>query len=217
MFLFCSIGAGLIACKKSTNSENSTTENQINDSVRKAQEEEALWKKAEAEAEQVPLPDKVNALTDSANIAWLMLTKTDERKFKAIHELLDYTKKFKKYNKAQFDSVKLALKQTESLRYDENNVSDKNRIDDYNMALEQLMDVLFRFVEVTPDFQKYKYCGELQTTIKMYDDQDFNLRMKYNSFARDYNEILTKRKDELQKLGEKYAKLETMKTFPVGE
>ncbi|SFF38153.1 hypothetical protein [Thermoflexibacter ruber] len=190
------------------------TSSQTQDSTQIADEDP--WANVELEDENDPfrgltLDKKLDAILDSIDIQWYAWNKNDDERNANIGVFIQELAKLPKHNKAALDSVKMLHQRALELKLTQANLSDSKRIDDYDANTELLMAKLTSLMQNTPQIEKCKPCRNLFSQIKNADENEFILRKTYDDNVFILNEVLTKEKNNIEKLGDKY---KSIKPFP---
>lgn len=194
------------------NKQKSTTDTQ--DSTQIAEDDP--WANVDLEDESDPfrglaLDKKLDAILDSIDIQWYAWNKNDDERNANIGLLIQELAKLPKHNKATLDSVRVLHQRSLELKLTQANLSESKRIDEYDANTELLMGKLTSLMENTPRIEKCKLCSELFSQIKNADENEFILRKTYDDNVFILNEVLTKEKNNIEKLGDKY---KNIKPFP---
>jgi hypothetical protein len=178
--------------------------------------EEDPWANVDLEDETDPfsgltLDKKLDAILDSIDIQWYAWNKNDDERNANIGIFIQELAKLPKHNKATLDSAKVLHQKALELKLTQANLSESKRIDDYDANTELLMAKLNSLMQNTPQIEKCKPCGSLFSQIKNADENEFMLRKTYDDNVFILNEVLSKEKNNIEKLGDKY---KNIKPFP---
>lgn len=146
----------------------------------------------EKKAEEIA-PDSVkvvyNSLNDSVMMAWKDISSTEEGKLSDMKRLLQEISYTSSFNKERYDSLYNYLQQVYALRFEAETMTSQ-QIDKYDSAVNRLQREVISFARNHPQFEQYPLMGRLADSIESADQRTLFLRVRYDDFARDYNDFL---------------------------
>ncbi|AHM62554.1 hypothetical protein D770_21525 [Flammeovirgaceae bacterium 311] len=138
-------------------------------------------------------PDSVtfvyNSLNDSITRAWEDISSTEEGKLSDMKRLLEEISYTPSYNKVRYDSLWNHLQQVYALRFEAETMTSQ-QIDRYDSAVSRLQREVVDFARTHPSFEQYPLMEKLSDNIEAADQRTLFLRVRYDEFAREYNDFL---------------------------
>jgi hypothetical protein len=145
-------------------------------------------------------PDSVtvvyNSLNDSIKVAWQNISTTEEGKLSDMKRLLQEISYTPSYDKARYDSLWDNLQQVYALRFEAETMTSR-QIDRYDSAVSSLQREILDFARNHPDFYEYAIMEKLVDSIAAADQKTLFLRVRYDNYAKDYNDFLKGNKGRL--------------------
>lgn len=138
-------------------------------------------------------PDSVlvvfNSLRDSVTLAWQDISETEDSKLSDMKRLLQEISYTPVYDQARLDSLSNRLQQVYAMRFEAETMTSE-QIDAYDSAVASLQRDIIRFAQNHPSFEQYPLMARLSDSISAADQRTLFLRVRYDNFARDYNDFL---------------------------
>ncbi len=165
-------------------------------------------------------PDSVmlvyNSLTDSVKVAWQDISTTEDGKLSDIKRLLEEISYAPNLNKNRYDSLYNQLQQVYALRFEAETMTSK-QIDKYDSAVSKLQREVIDFAHANPSFEQYPLMARLTDSIQAADQRTLFLRVRYDNFARDYNDFLKGNKGSFIQPSDTAAPLQQRPLFQLSE
>jgi hypothetical protein len=197
------------SCKQ-TKEEKTQAEKEIQ---KDSTEIEEIWD-IPAEVDNRPLNVKVDSLRGSVEAAYKEMTENESQKFAALRSMLENTRFIKGFKYAEeVSKIRKALEETEKLRFSRETLSDGARMSAYDKKTEELIAMVQALYELTNQFEGNVSASKAAAEVISRDQDDFFFRKNYSKAVREYNELISKNRSEIEKLGEKYNGLRAEKDF----
>lgn len=129
------------------------------------------------------------SLNDSLAVRWEAMIAEDDQKLADMRRLLQEISYFPVYNKARLETLQTQLQHLYDIRYEPESMTSE-QIDQYDSATAALKNEIIQFANEHPDVEKYPLVGQLIDSIEASDQRVIFHRVKYDNYARDYNEFL---------------------------
>jgi len=157
--------------------------------------------------------NRIDSLVNRFESVWALLEQSDQSKFDNIRALAEEIKKGKTYDKNLLDSLPILEKKAIEAKFDHINMAEGSKIDQYDLAVEALMDAAKRLLASSPEAQKSEICTQLLERVYQLYDQDVYYRKEYDNAVREYNTLISTNAETLKTLGEKYATYQKLPVF----
>jgi len=159
------------------------------------------------------LKNVFQGLTDSVDVSWRAMIKTDDNKIMSIKRLLQEVSYTKTHNTPLLDSLQSMQTALPGKRYtSETMISEQ--IDAYDFATDSLISSLPRLLASVPNIESYPLCTELNQEIQAANEGILVERIHYDKHARAYNQFVKEYAKELKEVG--YGDLMPKKLFQLG-
>jgi hypothetical protein len=142
------------------------------------------------------------ALQDSMLQAWNTMIHDDNRKIKAMHDLLHELMVSNPEKSEELNSYKDRLDHLISLRYDQKSMSDTGIVTEYDFASNSLVTELIALAETQKDFAYNTKLQKLVNNIMEADQRVNNYREEYDFIASQYNRFIEGNRSMLNEISE---------------
>ena len=144
------------------------------------------------------LTDTYLALQDSMLWAWNMMINDDNRKIKAMHNLVHHLLVSGEHNKDELMALEKRLEQLSHLRYSQKTMANEDVVAEYDFASQSLISELTSLAEASIGSSNDSTVQELVDQITVADQRVTSYREEYDSIAKDFNTFLDKNKAYLK-------------------
>lgn len=128
-------------------------------------------------------------LNDSLALRWEILAREEDQKLANMRRLLEEVSNFPVYNKARLDTLQRQLGQVYEMRIEPETLTSE-KIDRYDSASSAIRNNIIDYVSQHPDVEKYPLATGLVDSLSSADQRILLHRVKYDNYARDYNQFL---------------------------
>lgn len=133
-------------------------------------------------------------LRDSMLETWNTMISDDNRKIKAMHNLLHELKVSDPVNREEYAHYEERLDQLEKIRYTQKTMADAQVIEEYDFASNSLVADLISVAESQTQFSYNTTMQKLVETIRTADQRVVNYRIEYDRIAAAYNQFIENNK-----------------------
>ena len=159
---------------------------------------------------------QLDILRDSVNAQWQEMIASDDAKIKTTTQLLQALEQQPGTDRTQLQQLTQTNSRLHQLRYDQQTMAVSERIDAYDAAQDSLLHAVY--VLTLPDAGAPTPTIEsLAQTVREADDQVVTYRIRYDEAAKRFNDYLQQHQEGLTSLGGKYAKLQPLPLFTIGQ
>jgi hypothetical protein len=158
---------------------------------------------------------QLQVLRDTVNSRWKRMIDSDNQKLVATTAVLHTLESLPGTDKAQVQELSDANNRLLDIRYDQQTMSESERIDAYDAAQESVLRGVYAAVQ--PQLDKSQDVQALTETIKAVDEEVIGYRVRYDQAVKRYNNYLQMHAHTLKKAGRKYAKLQPLPLFELKE
>lgn len=127
---------------------------------------------------------------DSADFAWDVYAKEELEKITDLERLLQEISYTQGYNKFTYDSLSKRLAEVKAMQLEAGSMT-SDKIDAYDNAINEIKGAIIKFAVEHPDFEKVPFMGKLVDSVEARDGRILLYRIKYDNYARDFNNFLT--------------------------
>jgi hypothetical protein len=166
---------------------------------------------------ELPLPQLVDALNDSIRQSWQVLLDSDNAKLAAIKVVIKEIGQISGHNKVLLDSVADMHKILSAAPLNYEQMENPSNIERYDDLFGAMIDKVSRLYNLTRDNKLCTNCASLISGVKESYNDDLVLRMRYDSFVKDFNTVLQQKRDSLNILGGKYQQFKRYPLFSIQE
>ena len=160
---------------------------------------------------------QINILRDSVNAQWQEMIASDDAKIKTTTQLLQALEQQPGTDRTQLQQLTQNNNRLRQLRYDQQSMAASDRIDAYDAAQDSLLHAVYVLALPDADAPPTPTIGSLAQTIREADDQVVTYRVRYDEAAKRFNDYLQQHQEGLTSLGGKYAKLQPLPLFTIGQ
>lgn len=142
------------------------------------------------------------ALQDSMLQAWNIMIHDDNRKIKAMHNLLHELVMTNPEKREELKAYEERLDHLISLRYDQKSMSETGIVTEYDFASNSLVTELIALAESQKEFAYNTTLQKLDDNIRAADQRVNNYREEYDFIATQYNRFIEKNRGMLKEIDE---------------
>ncbi len=179
--------------------------------------EKARKEAVHEEEEKEELTDEalINRITlshDSLNTVWREMIESDNQKYDDIRRLLLEASYTRSYNPIALEDLQKRTTEALDSRYDQETMTSE-QIDYYDELSESLVKAVFSFVQQTPELQNHGITNQLVVSIQDADNDIIYFRVKYDRWAKEFNQLISNYQSRLQQMGEPYSSYKVKPIF----
>ncbi len=137
---------------------------------------------------------------DSILMAWNVMIDDDNKKIKAMWNLVTEIKNSGTHNADQIKSLEQRIKQLKEIRYTPKNMGNADIIDEYDFATNSLVSEILTLTESHPQFSSNSNLQKLADFIRMADQRIENYRISYDDIVKRYNSFIDENHDRLKEI-----------------
>jgi hypothetical protein len=202
----------MASCKNS-----SQTDKEVQEEI--AEEEENIWEGVPTEEKDTrPFKARFDETIDLMDIAWKNMMASDNAKIRHSQKIVAELTKSSKFKQQKLaDEVMNLVAEIQNSRYDKQSMTDAQHMETYDKTLDELILAVQKLKKKTKKFDEQGTCQYEYSRLMESNQQDAILRGKHDNYAKMYNEMLTSKKTEIEKLGENYQNLEKEPVFNYGD
>lgn len=203
----------MASCKNSTQKDTETQE-EVEET-----EDETLW-------DGVPLEEKdtrslklrFDEKIDLVNISWKNMLAADDEKIRHSQKIVSELNKIPKFKQQKLAKIVMDLvSEIENSRYDRQSMTDAQHMNEYDKTLDELIAAVQKLKKKSKKFDNCEVCKYEYKWLMENNQNDAILRSKHDSYAKAYNQMLSKNRAEIEKIAESYHNLELEPIFNYGE
>jgi hypothetical protein len=155
-------------------------------------------------------------LRDSADANWTRMMASDDKKLTDLRELLQDLSKYPGANQPQLASLRTARARLQAQRYTRQSMASSPLIDRYDTAQDSVLKVVLPIAAPDGNAPSERVRDYVEA-IQLADANVVGYRAHYDAAAKAYNNYLQVHREQLDKLGGKYAKLQPLPLFELGQ
>ncbi len=155
-------------------------------------------------------------LRDSADINWRRMMASDDKKNDDLRELLQDLSKYPNANQAQLAGLRTARARFAKQRYTRQSMASSPLIDRYDAAQDSVLKIVLPLAAPDGNAPSERVRDYVEA-IQLADANVVSFRAHYDAAAKAYNNYLQVHHDDLDKLGGKYANLQPLPLFELGQ
>jgi hypothetical protein len=155
-------------------------------------------------------------LRDSADVNWQRMISSDDKKLTDLRELLQDLSKYPGANQAQLEGLRTARARLPKQRYDRSTMASSALIDRYDTAQDSVLKIVLPLAAPDGNAPSARVRDYVEA-IQLADANVVGYRAHYDRAAKAYNAYLQVHRDELQKLGGKYADSQPLPLFEISQ
>lgn len=137
-------------------------------------------------------------LQDSILFAWNLMINDDNKKIKAMHDLLHELQIAGPFDHEQLKSLNQRVDQLKRIRYTPKSMSNSDVVDEYDFSSNSLVTELIALAESHPAYSYNSILQKLVEHIRMADQRIDNYRLEYDAIVTRYNKFLTDNRHQLK-------------------
>lgn len=160
----------------------------------------------------ISVANQIDLLKAELDSSWMVMQKSDLAKFANMQRLAEELKLIQGSDNAKLESVLLALKGVDSVRYNPRSIEESYRIDQFDSATNSVWSSLRGEVSNNKNADKYQIVHQLITEIQAADDSILFYRKAYDHKVDAFNAYFKQNKKELKR---NYPGFDTLRTYPV--
>ncbi len=155
-------------------------------------------------------------LRDSADVNWRRMMASDDKKNDDLRELLQDLSKYPNANQAQLEGLRTARANFAKQRYTRQSMASSPLIDRYDAAQDSVLKIVLPLAAPDGNAPSERVRDYVEA-IQLADANVVSYRAHYDAAAKAYNNYLQVHHDDLDKLGGKYANLQPLPLFELGQ
>jgi septal ring factor EnvC (AmiA/AmiB activator) len=171
---------------------------------------------AESPASPAAVRAQFDILRDSADVHWTRMMASDDKKLADLRELLQDLSKYPDANQAQLAGLRAARARLPQQRYTRQTMASSPLIDRYDTAQDSVLKIVLPIAAPDGNAPSERVRDYVEA-IQLADANVVGYRAHYDAAAKAYNNYLQVHRDELNKLGGKYANLQPLPLFELGQ
>jgi septal ring factor EnvC (AmiA/AmiB activator) len=171
---------------------------------------------AESPASPAAVRAQFDILRDSADVHWTRMMASDDKKLADLRELLQDLSKYPDANQAQLAGLRAARAHLPQQRYTRQTMASSPLIDRYDTAQDSVLKIVLPIAAPDGNAPSERVRDYVEA-IQLADANVVGYRAHYDAAAKAYNNYLQVHRDELNKLGGKYANLQPLPLFELGQ
>jgi hypothetical protein len=133
--------------------------------------------------------------------AWTTYQTEEEEKLTDLKRLLQEISYTESYNQERYDTLMQAVERIQNNMLDASAMTSR-QIDQFDSAVSSLQSAVIDFAMTHPDFEKYPMMSHLVDSVGTRDQRILFHRVKYDDYARDYNNFLLPARQYVPELSE---------------
>ena len=157
-----------------------------------------------------------DVLRDSVDVKWRSMTESDDQKISITRLLLRELKGQPGISAAQLQGLERANNRLKTRRYDQQTMATSALIDQYDTAQDSLLKAVYP-VAAPNGNAPTENARNLVEGIQQLDAGVVAFRVQYDRAVHQYNDYLKLHRAELESLGGKYATLQPLSFFTIGD
>lgn len=126
------------------------------------------------------------------------MMKDDNEKIDNLRRILQEVEYSGNYNRLTLDSLKNRIEQLAMTRYDQQTMSDSEKINLYDSITNQVLGEVTIFTTRLEQFEEYPIMGRLLQEVFEADERVLHYRISYDRSAKQYNSFIDSYQDDLQ-------------------
>ena len=126
------------------------------------------------------------------------MMKDDDEKLYNLRRLLQEVEYSGSYNRLTLDSLKNQIEQLAATRYDQQSMSDSEKINLYDSMTNQVLGEITIYTTRLEQFEQYPLMGQLLQEVFEADERVLHYRISYDKSAKQYNSFIDAYQDDLQ-------------------
>jgi len=155
-------------------------------------------------------------LRDSADVQWARMMTSDDKKLADLRELLQDLSKYPGANQPQLEGLRTARARLTKQRYTRSTMASSPLIDRYDAAQDSVLKIVLPLAAPDGNAPSERVRDYVEA-IQLADANVVGYRAHYDAAAKAYNNYLQVHRDELNKLGSKYANLAPLPLFELSQ
>jgi hypothetical protein len=155
-------------------------------------------------------------LRDSADVQWTRMMASDDKKNADLRELLQDLSKYPNANQPQLEGLRTARARLAQQRYTRQSMASSPLIDRYDAAQDSVLKIVLPLAAPDGNAPSERVRDYVEA-IQLADANVVSYRAHYDAAAKAYNNYLQVHHDDLDKLGGKYANLQPLPLFELGQ
>lgn len=159
---------------------------------------------------------QLDELRDSADVNWQRMIASDDKTLDNLRELLQDLSKYPGANQPQLAQLRAERASVQKLRYTRTTMASSALIDQYDTAQDSLLRRVYA-VAAPGGNAPTEGVRDRVEAVQAADNNVVSYRAHYDAAAKAYNTYLQVHREELPKLGSKYAGLQPFPLFELGQ
>lgn len=170
----------------------------------------------ESPASPAAVRAQFDILRDSADVQWSRMMASDDKKLADLRELLQDLSKYPNANQPQLAGLRAARARLAGQRYTRSTMASSPLIDRYDAAQDSVLKIVLPIAAPDGNAPSERVRDYVEA-IQLADANVVSYRAHYDAAAKSYNNYLQVHRDDLNKLGGKYANLAPLPLFELGQ
>jgi len=137
-------------------------------------------------------------LSVQVDTTWTAMMKDDDEKLDNLRRILQEVEYSGSYDRLKLDSLKNHIDQLASVRYDQQSMSDSEKINIYDSMTNQVMGEVTIFTTRLEQFDQYPTMGRLLQEVFEADERVLHHRISYDKSVKQYNAFIEAYQQDLQ-------------------
>jgi hypothetical protein len=159
---------------------------------------------------------QLDVLRDSADVNWQRMVASDDKTLDNLRELLQDLSKYPGANQARLAELRGARAHVQKQRYTRETMASSALIDQYDAAQDSLLKQVYAIAAPGGNAPTEGVRDRVEA-VQAADNNVVGYRAHYDAAAKAYNAYLQVHQTELPKLGNKYAGLQPLPLFELGQ
>jgi hypothetical protein len=172
-------------------------------------------KKGEDPEKLKKLKVSIDSLYFERMAAWDSMINEDDKKIRYMGRLLDEINYQLSFDEIKMTKLRADIQGLSGLRYKIDELSQMEKVDDYDAATDSAIRDLMNFVTETPQASDIPLISELMTDIRSMDNSVLQRRNTFDDATMALNELIENNKKNLKKLGAQYSDMEPFPLFVI--
>jgi hypothetical protein len=171
---------------------------------------------ADSPASPAAVRAQFDILRDSADVQWTRMMASDDKKLTDLRELLQDLSKYPGANQPQLAGLRAARARLAKQRYTRSTMASSPLIDRYDAAQDSVLKIVLPIAAPDGNAPSERVRDYVEA-IQLADANVVGYRAHYDAAAKAYNNYLQVHREDLNKLGGKYANLVPLPLFELGQ
>lgn len=144
-------------------------------------------------------------INNQVDTTWAAMMQDDNEKMDNLHRILQEVEYSGNYNHLKLDSLKGRIDQLKNARYDQQTMSNSEKINQYDSLTNQVLGEITIFTTRLDQFEQYPIMGRLLQEVFEADERVLRHRIAYDRSAKQYNSFIQSHQDALPQIAKQAA------------